>query len=345
MNLRSFALSWFLLCTGLVASGSAQFRGGPPDPQMLGRMMDRNGNGTVDPDEWREGSSLKAMLIEKGVDVNKPVPVNDIITKMQDPAFQEEMQRRRSSSFDPNRRDSGPGSSPFPQPGQTPQPGQPFPGASPSPVPGATTNSNQPQRTLGYMPPQRTPVSFKLPDQYKSRDTNNDGQIGLYEWPRTDLTNFRNLDRDHDGFLTPFELLKASDPKLSLSNVGQPIAQNRPGVPGSPQVASVSPTGGQFPPGMSPPGGGPPGSSPYGGSSNSPFGSRDNRGGGDAASEAFDRLDRDRDGVLNAEEWERSRTSKGLFDSAKLPMTAPIAKEAFMANYNKAVSIAGQPNR
>src|SRR6185369_7238158 len=188
----------------------AQFRG-PPDPQMLGRMMDRNGNGTVDPDEWREGSSLKAILSEKGIDVTKPVPVNDIIQRMQDPSFQEEMQRRRSSSFsfDPNRRDSGPGSSPFPQPGQPPQPGQSFPVGNSSTVPGTTSNSNLPQRTLGYMPPQRTPVSFKLPDQYKSRDTNNDGQIGLYEWPKTDLANFRNLDRDHDGFLTPFELLKA----------------------------------------------------------------------------------------------------------------------------------------
>jgi hypothetical protein len=48
-----------------------------------------------------------------------------------------------------------------------------------------------------------------LPAEYRSLDKDQDGQIGLYEWPRENLADFRQLDRNQDGFLTPRELSDA----------------------------------------------------------------------------------------------------------------------------------------
>jgi hypothetical protein len=45
-----------------------------------------------------------------------------------------------------------------------------------------------------------------LPEKYRALDTNGDGQLGLYEWPRDDLDKFSELDGDQDGFLVPAEL-------------------------------------------------------------------------------------------------------------------------------------------
>ncbi len=46
-----------------------------------------------------------------------------------------------------------------------------------------------------------------LPAEYKARDKNGDGQIGLYEWDRAKYAEFMKLDKNGDGFLTASELL------------------------------------------------------------------------------------------------------------------------------------------
>ena len=48
--------------------------------------------------------------------------------------------------------------------------------------------------------------SSRLPKEYQALDKNGDGQIGLYEWERSKYAEFRKLDKNHDGFLTPQEL-------------------------------------------------------------------------------------------------------------------------------------------
>ncbi len=53
----------------------------------------------------------------------------------------------------------------------------------------------------------------RLPEQYASYDKDNDGQIGLYEWPRRRLAEFLKLDQNDDGFLTIKELGKPSEEK------------------------------------------------------------------------------------------------------------------------------------
>lgn len=61
-----------------------------------------------------------------------------------------------------------------------------------------------------------------LPESIQSLDKDGDGQLGLYEWPREKLAEFKTLDTNKDGFLTPVELVaaqkKASDSKTPSSD-------------------------------------------------------------------------------------------------------------------------------
>src|SRR5260370_5971913 len=82
------------------------------------------------------------------------------------------------------------------------------PGSPEQPDPGAAGETKPTPK-----PRIRWPKALKLPDQYRSRDVDKDGQIGMYEWPRSDFATFRKLDLNHDGFLTPQELTPTSSGK------------------------------------------------------------------------------------------------------------------------------------
>ena len=58
----------------------------------------------------------------------------------------------------------------------------------------------------GDATPTRKTRKSPLPDRYQSYDKNKDGQISLSEWDRSKYAEFRKLDRNRDGFLTPKEL-------------------------------------------------------------------------------------------------------------------------------------------
>ena len=91
----------------------------------------------------------------------------------------------------------------------------------------------------------RRPVVYragKLPDKglpswFKQLDTDGDGQVALYEWRAAgkDLYEFKEWDRDDDGFITPEEamhvfaaLTKTADPLLA----GATANATTPGNPG-----------------------------------------------------------------------------------------------------------------
>jgi hypothetical protein len=58
----------------------------------------------------------------------------------------------------------------------------------------------------GDATPTRKARVSPLPKEYQLLDKNGDGQIGLYEWDRARYAEFRKLDKNRDGFLTPKEL-------------------------------------------------------------------------------------------------------------------------------------------
>ena len=80
-------------------------------------------------------------------------------------------------------------------------------------------------------PKERPRVTFDLPQSFNDRDFDRDGQIGLYEWrkwDRTKLNEFLDLDLNRDGFLTPIELLIATD--------AAPVVGGSTAAPSGPRV-------------------------------------------------------------------------------------------------------------
>src|SRR5262249_49079078 len=63
-------------------------------------------------------------------------------------------------------------------------------------------------------------------------DTDNDGQIGLYEWKASGrpIETFLAMDRNKDGFLTIDEIMRANPPKANApaNGGGQATANNNP---------------------------------------------------------------------------------------------------------------------
>jgi hypothetical protein len=91
-----------------------------------------------------------------------------------------------------------------------------------------------------------------LPPWFKQLDTDNDGQVALYEWRLAgkDLAEFKQWDRDDDGFITPEEALQV---QAKLNPAG---AKGGAAVAAGPQFKG--PPGGGPPQFNGPPGGGGP---------------------------------------------------------------------------------------
>ncbi|TWU07096.1 EF hand [Symmachiella macrocystis] len=145
-------------------------------------------------------------------------------------------------------------------------------------------------------------VTLTLPAEYASKDQNRDGQLGLYEWPQTDFSAFARLDHNGDGFLTPRELQRSDRPSSNVSAVSVAAPSARP----SRTVAK-----------------------PVSASSSDQDGSKYQK----AAEFAFRALDRDKDGVVTAAEWKRSRSTRPLFEKGGVDISQTMSREDFIANY------------
>lgn len=179
------------------------------------------------------------------------------------------------------------------QPGQPSQPGQ-------SGANGAAAKVLTPYR----MKPKK-PVTLTLPPAYSEDDTDFDGQIGLYEWMitrREDMDLFDEMDTDYDGYLTPEELQAAEAAASDQAAVAQ--------APRS-RLTILTATGSSKGTGASAPGQNPPGGFPGGGS---PW------GGGRDPAQSFSRLDGNGDGIVDSNEWQQSRRTRGMFEQAGIPL-------------------------
>jgi len=153
----------------------------------------------------------------------------------------------------------------------------------------------------------RKKSTIALPDQYRSKDTDHDGQIGLYEWPRSDYAAFHRLDLNGDGFLTPQELVNGPSKRKSSGDTRSYSSNRRPGG-GRPSMRSPSSASS---------------------SSEPPVISTSNV----EAERFFDLFDKDKDGKLSEAEFKKSSLLSKKFSDAGVALSFPAGKEEFVRLY------------
>jgi hypothetical protein len=154
-----------------------------------------------------------------------------------------------------------------------------------------------------------------LPDEYRSKDKDKDGQIGMYEWSRTDYATFRRLDLNGDGFITPLELSRAGRSKRSTyadsgsgTSSTSSLGSTSSSTSAAPVVAVTSDT-------------------PADGASEMPTVSRSE------AERQFEVVDKDKDGKVTEAEFQKSIVAKMKFTKAGVVLTFPVGRDEFLRLY------------
>lgn len=336
-----------LLIGGLAASASAQgFRGGgegggggfgggtPPSPEDMFKRMDRNQNGQLDPEEI---GFMRDMYSRAGIDVSRPISLQEFTQAST--KIREQFEQARSSGGGPS--SFGGGGPPSFGGGGPPS----FGGGGPPSFGGGERRSDESSdresrredrdrrgdrdgdrsrdsssgsgKSSKKVVKPKERVTKVLPEDYRSKDKNGDGQIGLYEWDRSAFAKFYELDRNGDGLLTADELIAATKKPSSSKSSGSK----------STAVTTAMPSGSEFP-------------------NTAAATTVDAAKPGAAASSApatpttpamkvFIGLDSDNDGKLTEEEWKRSRTAHTKFEKAGIAISFPIQQAQFAELYKK----------
>lgn len=332
-------------CTTAMAQGfrggGSPGGGGMPSPEESFRRIDTNGDGVIDSGEVQQVDGFrKQFLTQLGIDGSRPVGLREYTEKRE----------QAMRNFDPQqfrRPDSGggsPGGGGFPGFGGAPgsSGGPPsFPPRSDSDR-GDGRRSDEPSRDerrddrdrgrderresssssksskKTAKPKER--VTKELPADYREKDKNGDGQIGLYEWDRKAFAQFYALDRNGDGLLTPDELIAAT--KKSSSSDKSSSKSATPTLTAAPSGDTKS--------------------SPSANDATKPSDSSSMKSASASATtesspgiKSFVSLDSNRDGKLSEDEWRRSRTTRGKFEKAKIELNFPVEQAQFVEMYNK----------
>jgi len=173
-----------------------------------------------------------------------------------------------------------------------------------------------PETKSAPKPPRvRRTVTIKLPEQYRSRDTNKDGQIGMCEWPRSDYATFRRLDLNHDGFLTPQELTASS----SSRSTPPAITSTPPSAPAPAVVATTTAAVAA--------------SSAESADGTTAAPATRATGSRTEAERFFELMDKDKNGKITEDEFKRSILVSKKFSDAGIAATFPLNHDEFTRLY------------
>ena len=152
-----------------------------PDPGAFFDRLDRNGDGRLGGDEMENMPGFFRGMVERaGI---REGASRDDFSRGMDRVRQEFQERRESGDSGRGGDDRGRG-------------------------------DDRSSGRSGYKPAEKPRVTLDLPEGFRERDSDEDGQIGLYEWrewDRASVDEFLLLDRNGDGFLTPRELAPADE--------------------------------------------------------------------------------------------------------------------------------------
>lgn len=194
--------------------------GGPGafDPTGWIKRIDKNGNGTIDPDEAKsnEAYMLRQMAARNPkLDLSRPVKIEAINEIVQE-GMREYSRSRDERDGGRDRRDDGRSSgSPRSSYGNSNRPS-----ASAKPLDPVVTKNNLKSGYRFGSAWDRLPDG--LPEWFRERDENQDGQILMVEfaksWTDELAAEFFSFDLNQDGVITPQECLDTKDKAASASS-------------------------------------------------------------------------------------------------------------------------------
>jgi len=179
---------------------------------------------------------------------------------------------------------------------------------------------------------------LQLPEQYRSKDKDKDGQIGMYEWPRNDFATFRKLDLNHDGFLTAAELTrgpsKGTTPVASASSTSaRPDSSSPPAEVATATAKTGKETAAKSADGATDEDEDADEPAALAKEKPTPATTPSSSAGRSEAERQWDIVDKDKDGKVTEEEWGRSYLARPKFRDAGIAVSFPMAQEEFLRLY------------
>ncbi len=326
---------WSATARGLLLGAMASFGASsafaqgfsPPTPEESFRRMDQNGNGQIDPDELqRLPSFIRDAYTRAGIDGSRAISQREFIDSAQ-------RVREQFGRMDFRRPEGGGGPPPGSDSGRDSRRDDERRDGSRSDERredrrddsrrreedsgdrrGSSTSTSKSGKKATKPKPR---ITKDLPDEYRARDKNGDGQVGLYEWDRKLFAQFYELDRNGDGFLTADELIKPTPKPGTKGSTSRTVAATT-----SSNETKSEPTKGSdsAKPSVS-------------SASLSPSDKGQTVSSDSPGARAFDSLDINKDGQLTQEEFERSRSARRKFEGITIKF--PIKQAQFVELYAK----------